>query len=91
MFQEAMTMCSWTYKGYKGKRPQSRRLPASLFINTHKIMKEKRKFVVILDPGNSHGEWYLDRAFCGRHEDVEKISCTQKARHTSDGESRPGD
>eukprot|EP00983_Pelagomonas_calceolata_P084478 1156367-Pelagomonas_calceolata.AAC.2 len=31
------------YKGYnlKGKKPQSRRLTASLFINTHEIMKEK--------------------------------------------------
>eukprot|EP00983_Pelagomonas_calceolata_P059446 1145920-Pelagomonas_calceolata.AAC.2 len=27
------------YKGYNGKRPQSRRLTASLFINAHEIMK----------------------------------------------------
>eukprot|EP00983_Pelagomonas_calceolata_P119408 1160603-Pelagomonas_calceolata.AAC.2 len=43
-------------------------------------------------PGNSHGEWYLDRASCarGRRGDVEKISCAQEVillmRHTSDGE-----
>eukprot|EP00983_Pelagomonas_calceolata_P060318 1146314-Pelagomonas_calceolata.AAC.4 len=63
------------YKGYKGKRPQTRRSTASLrlFINTHEIMKEKRK------------------ASRGRREDVEKISCAQKMRHTFDGESRPGD
>eukprot|EP00983_Pelagomonas_calceolata_P061698 1146935-Pelagomonas_calceolata.AAC.3 len=36
------------YKGYKGKRPQSRCLTAGLFINTHEVMKKKRKFVVIL-------------------------------------------
>eukprot|EP00983_Pelagomonas_calceolata_P056483 1144603-Pelagomonas_calceolata.AAC.1 len=30
------------------KRPPSKRLTASLFINTHEVMKEKRKFVVIL-------------------------------------------
>eukprot|EP00983_Pelagomonas_calceolata_P013328 425816-Pelagomonas_calceolata.AAC.1 len=38
---------SRAYKGYKGlqgnKRPQSRRLTASLFMNTHEVMKEKRK------------------------------------------------
>eukprot|EP00983_Pelagomonas_calceolata_P111123 1159749-Pelagomonas_calceolata.AAC.9 len=28
-------------KGYKGKRPQSRRLTASLFINSHEVMKKK--------------------------------------------------
>eukprot|EP00983_Pelagomonas_calceolata_P086891 1156850-Pelagomonas_calceolata.AAC.9 len=28
---------------YKGKRPQSRRLTASLFISTHGIMKERKK------------------------------------------------
>eukprot|EP00983_Pelagomonas_calceolata_P072014 1151487-Pelagomonas_calceolata.AAC.1 len=38
----------YAYKGYKGKRPQSRCLTASLFINTHEVMKKKRKFVVIL-------------------------------------------
>eukprot|EP00983_Pelagomonas_calceolata_P096953 1158190-Pelagomonas_calceolata.AAC.11 len=36
------------HKDYKGKRPQSRHLTASLFINTHEVMKKKRKFVVIL-------------------------------------------
>eukprot|EP00983_Pelagomonas_calceolata_P067123 1149361-Pelagomonas_calceolata.AAC.1 len=36
------------YQGCKGKRPQSRRLTASLFINTHKVMKGKRKYAVIL-------------------------------------------
>eukprot|EP00983_Pelagomonas_calceolata_P013620 436694-Pelagomonas_calceolata.AAC.1 len=40
------------YKGQKGKRPQSRRLTASLsherFINTYEVMKGKRKSVVIL-------------------------------------------
>eukprot|EP00983_Pelagomonas_calceolata_P051931 1142638-Pelagomonas_calceolata.AAC.1 len=30
-------------KDYKGKRPQSRRLTASLFIGAHEIMKEKRE------------------------------------------------
>jgi len=35
-------------KDYNGKRPQSRRSTASLFINTHGIMKEKRDFVIIL-------------------------------------------
>eukprot|EP00983_Pelagomonas_calceolata_P039585 1137235-Pelagomonas_calceolata.AAC.1 len=39
-------------EGYKGKRPQSGRLTASLFINTHEIMKEKRKSVVVLTPCN---------------------------------------
>eukprot|EP00983_Pelagomonas_calceolata_P004983 163131-Pelagomonas_calceolata.AAC.1 len=34
--------------GYKRKRPQSRRLTASLFKNTHEIMKEKGKDAVIL-------------------------------------------
>eukprot|EP00983_Pelagomonas_calceolata_P020259 639357-Pelagomonas_calceolata.AAC.2 len=57
------------YKGYKGKRPQSRRLTANLFINAHEIMKEKGK------------------ASCGRRGDIEKRSCAQKVRHTSDGES----
>eukprot|EP00983_Pelagomonas_calceolata_P023673 745125-Pelagomonas_calceolata.AAC.1 len=37
-----------SYKGYKGRRPQSRRLTASLFNNTHEAMKKKKKFVVIL-------------------------------------------
>eukprot|EP00983_Pelagomonas_calceolata_P076920 1153639-Pelagomonas_calceolata.AAC.3 len=37
-----------SYKGFKGKRPQSRRFTASLFTNAHEIIKEKRKFVVIL-------------------------------------------
>eukprot|EP00983_Pelagomonas_calceolata_P130939 1161729-Pelagomonas_calceolata.AAC.1 len=32
----------------RDNRPQSRRLTASLFINTHEVMKKKRKFVVIL-------------------------------------------
>eukprot|EP00983_Pelagomonas_calceolata_P028836 903794-Pelagomonas_calceolata.AAC.1 len=32
----------------RGKGPQSRRLTASLFKNAHEIIKEKRKFVVIL-------------------------------------------
>jgi len=32
----------------KEKRPQSRRSTASLFINAHKIMNEKRKSIVIL-------------------------------------------
>eukprot|EP00983_Pelagomonas_calceolata_P037366 1136305-Pelagomonas_calceolata.AAC.2 len=31
------------------------------------------------------------RAPCGRREDVEKRSCAQKLRHTSDRESRTGD
>eukprot|EP00983_Pelagomonas_calceolata_P008870 288174-Pelagomonas_calceolata.AAC.1 len=35
------------YTGSKGERPQSRRLTAS--VNTHEIMKEKRKSAVILD------------------------------------------
>eukprot|EP00983_Pelagomonas_calceolata_P116376 1160295-Pelagomonas_calceolata.AAC.6 len=56
------------YKGYKGKRHQSRRLTASLFINTHEVMKKKR---------NSHGEWCLDRAPCGRYENVEE-SCSKR-------------
>eukprot|EP00983_Pelagomonas_calceolata_P019668 619468-Pelagomonas_calceolata.AAC.1 len=30
------------------KRPQSRRMTASLFINTREVMKKKRKFVVVL-------------------------------------------
>eukprot|EP00983_Pelagomonas_calceolata_P042637 1138587-Pelagomonas_calceolata.AAC.2 len=32
-----------------------------------------------------------DRASYGRRGDVEKSSCAQKVRHTSDGESRPWD
>eukprot|EP00983_Pelagomonas_calceolata_P072982 1151960-Pelagomonas_calceolata.AAC.1 len=46
------------YKGYKGKRPKSRRLTASLSIlwtgmwtfsnNAHEIIKERRKLVVVL-------------------------------------------
>eukprot|EP00983_Pelagomonas_calceolata_P010286 334039-Pelagomonas_calceolata.AAC.1 len=43
------------YKGYKGKGPQSRRLTAILFINTHEVMKKKRKFVVILVNGVKTG------------------------------------
>eukprot|EP00983_Pelagomonas_calceolata_P055336 1144113-Pelagomonas_calceolata.AAC.1 len=31
------------YKGYKGKKPQSRRSTASLFINTREIMKENNR------------------------------------------------
>eukprot|EP00983_Pelagomonas_calceolata_P070187 1150685-Pelagomonas_calceolata.AAC.1 len=43
---------SWTrgYKGLQGeKRPQSRLLTSSLFMNAHEVMKEKRMFVVILE------------------------------------------
>eukprot|EP00983_Pelagomonas_calceolata_P038927 1136976-Pelagomonas_calceolata.AAC.1 len=69
-------------KGYKGNRPQSRRLTASLFKNTHEIMKGKGSMFVIL---------YLDRATCGRRGGVEKRFWAQKVRHTFDGESRPGD
>eukprot|EP00983_Pelagomonas_calceolata_P086859 1156845-Pelagomonas_calceolata.AAC.8 len=29
------------YKGYKGKKPQSRRLTAGLFMNAHEVIKEK--------------------------------------------------
>eukprot|EP00983_Pelagomonas_calceolata_P053798 1143432-Pelagomonas_calceolata.AAC.1 len=36
------------YKGYKGKRSHSRHLTASLFVDAHEVMKEKRKFVVIM-------------------------------------------
>eukprot|EP00983_Pelagomonas_calceolata_P050096 1141806-Pelagomonas_calceolata.AAC.1 len=36
------------YKGYKGKRPQSRRLAASLFISAHETIKEKGKFVILV-------------------------------------------
>eukprot|EP00983_Pelagomonas_calceolata_P001889 62872-Pelagomonas_calceolata.AAC.1 len=43
------------YNGYKGKRPQSKRLTASLFMDTYEIMKEKRKSVVILT-GQSVGD-----------------------------------
>eukprot|EP00983_Pelagomonas_calceolata_P120586 1160720-Pelagomonas_calceolata.AAC.22 len=42
-------------------------------------------------PGNSHGEWYLDRAPFGRRGGVEMRSRAQKVRHTFDGESRLGD
>eukprot|EP00983_Pelagomonas_calceolata_P069264 1150310-Pelagomonas_calceolata.AAC.1 len=42
----------------RDKRPQSRHLTASLFINTHEIMKKKRK--------------YLDRTSCGRRGGVER-------------------
>eukprot|EP00983_Pelagomonas_calceolata_P007512 244869-Pelagomonas_calceolata.AAC.6 len=35
-------------RGTKEKKPQSRRLTASLFINTHEVIKKKRKFGVIL-------------------------------------------
>eukprot|EP00983_Pelagomonas_calceolata_P034056 1066246-Pelagomonas_calceolata.AAC.1 len=61
--------------GYKGKRPQSRRLTTSLFIKTHEpeVMKKKRK---------------ASRGRCGG---VGKRSFAQKVRHTFDGESRPGD
>eukprot|EP00983_Pelagomonas_calceolata_P077609 1153935-Pelagomonas_calceolata.AAC.1 len=34
------------FKAYEGKRPQSRRLTASLFKNTHEIMKEKGRHPV---------------------------------------------
>eukprot|EP00983_Pelagomonas_calceolata_P040080 1137447-Pelagomonas_calceolata.AAC.4 len=34
---------SRSYKGYKGTRPQSRRLTASLFINAHEVMKKKKE------------------------------------------------
>eukprot|EP00983_Pelagomonas_calceolata_P024932 784009-Pelagomonas_calceolata.AAC.1 len=37
------TCCRGGFKVYKGKRPQSRRLTAGLFINAHYNMKEKRE------------------------------------------------
>eukprot|EP00983_Pelagomonas_calceolata_P073857 1152295-Pelagomonas_calceolata.AAC.7 len=41
-------LLSSNLRGYKGKRPQSRRLTASLIKNAHEIIKEKRKCVAIL-------------------------------------------
>jgi len=55
---QASTLIIQGLQGLQGlqgeKRPQSRRLTASLFIKTHKIMKEKRKFVVILIQKNQN-------------------------------------
>eukprot|EP00983_Pelagomonas_calceolata_P040684 1137726-Pelagomonas_calceolata.AAC.7 len=42
-------------RGYKGKRPQSRLLTASLFIDAHEIMKEKRKYKAHTHCANGQG------------------------------------
>eukprot|EP00983_Pelagomonas_calceolata_P001384 47075-Pelagomonas_calceolata.AAC.5 len=51
-------------RGHKGKRPQSRRLTASLFIHAHEIMKGKKRQITGCfpdikksNPGNSLVEW----------------------------------
>eukprot|EP00983_Pelagomonas_calceolata_P043919 1139082-Pelagomonas_calceolata.AAC.4 len=76
-------VCLWVagrgFKGYKGKRPQSRRLTASLFIN----VKLRRKKVCLFGPGiqppvkGREGKGYIAVPACGGSLAEAKRACNQ--------------